>query len=223
MRFLRYLTCRRLTLLSCAAAMSMACGPAVDPPGRVLDRYFDAVQSEDYGSLYCLMAGVSEAPELGQTPEERRTAFEGWAKAYYESYELGRDEGWVDFDEQGLALVKMLSLGRGAYVTHGRLNRQGDSGAHLESQVRPAYAHIDLSHFPSGTTFYLCGEPLGRMHALLVPYDSRELSADVLESITLRWSLIRREPTEQCAGGWAVAGVAAVDDSLQTTEVTWKF
>jgi len=222
MRFPGHFNCRHLLLL-CAVAMPIACGPVVDPPGRVLDRYFAAVQSEDYGSLYCLMAGADEALELGETPEERRTAFEAWARAYYDSYELGRDEGWVDFDEQGLALVKMLTLGRGAFVTHGRTERLGESGARVESRVRPAYAHIDLSRLPLGTTFYLCGNPLGRMHALQVPYDSRELSADVLESITLSWSLIRREPSAQCAGGWAVAGVAAVVDSLQVTEVTWKF
>jgi hypothetical protein len=223
MRIPDQLSCRHLFLLLCVAWMPIGCGPVVDPPGRVLDRYFDAVQSEDFGRLYCLMAGAAEAPELGQTPEERRTTFEGWARAYYDSYEFGRDEGWVDFDEQGLALVKMLSLGRGAFVTHGRLERLGESGARLESRVRPAYAHIDLSPYPSGTTFYLCGDPLGRMHALQIPYDSRELSADVLETITLSWSLIRREPSEQCAGGWAVAGVAAVADSLETTEVMWKF
>lgn len=210
-----------LTLI--ALAISVACGAGVDPPGRTLDAYFDAVQSKDFERLYCLMAGTDQAPELGMTPDERRNHFESWAQAHYEAYEKGRDEGWVEIDEQGLALVKMLSLGRGAFVSEGAIERVGERGARLTSRVRPAYAHIDLSRFPAGTTFYLCGLPLGRVYALQIPYDSRELSADVLDSITLQWSLVRREPFGECAGGWAVAGAVAVAGSLQTTEVTWNF
>jgi hypothetical protein len=183
---------------------------------------FDAVQARDLDRLYCIMAGASEAEELGADPAERKANFESWALGFFEAYESDRDEGWVDLDEQGLSLVKLFALGKGTFAEHRVVGSEGDV-AFVESEIRFGYAHIDLSRFPPGTTFYVCGAPVGRVHPIRVPSTSREVSVDVLERVTIRWTLVRSAPSGDCAGGWTVASGSPVEGSAATSTVTWVF
>ena len=217
---------RRLRVSAGLAALVLivtACGPGARSESDTLASFFAAVQERDLDGLYCMMAGAAEAEELGATDADRRAAFESWALEHYAAYEEGRDRGRVELDEQGLTLVKLFSLGRGTFVTHGFLRAAGPDSALVESRVRFGYAHIDLSRFSPGTTFYVCGVPVGRVHPIRVPTRSREVTVDVLEGVAIEWSLLRAPATETCPGGWKVAAARPVAGSEVAVEVTWIF
>jgi len=205
------------------AFLAPGCGARSSVAGETLGRYYDAVQEQDFASLYCLMAGASEATELGAGDEERRAGFESWAREYYEAYEAGRDEGQVELDEQGLALIKLFSLGRGTFVSELRTSSAGPDALIVESRVRFGYAHIDLSRFSPGTTLYVCGAPVGRVHPVRIPAGSGEIRVDVLDTVDLEWTLVRTPATAACPAGWTVASGAPVDGTVSTVEVTWVF
>ena len=215
--------CAGLWACGLLALFLSACGPGAQQTADSLNAFFAAVQAQDLDELYCRMAGVSEAGEPGASDAEQRAAFDAWALAYYAAYEEGRDAGRVDLDEQGLVLVKLFSLGRGTYVKHGISRSLGSDAALVESRVRFGYAHIDLSPFSPGTTFYVCGLPVGRVHPIRVPAGSLEVSVDVLDSVSIEWTLLRTPETESCSGGWKVAAARAVPGSEVAAEVTWIF
>ncbi len=209
--------------LATLALLVSACGPGERGAADSLGLFFAAVQDRDLDRLYCMMAGAADAEELGATDAERRAAFESWAVSHYVEYEQGRDRGRVELDEQGLALVKLFSLGRGTFVKYGAVRSQGPAAALVESRVRFGYAHIDLSPFSPGTTFYVCGLPVGRVHPIRVPAGSREITVDVLDGVTIEWTLLRTPASETCRGGWKVAAARPVPGSEVAAEVTWIF
>jgi hypothetical protein len=205
------------------ALLAAACDHGAKTAAETLRDYYDAVQERDFDRLYCLMAGAAEAVELGAEEAERRAGFERWARAYYEAYESGRDEGWVDLDDQGLALVKLFSLGRGTYATHERKRSAGPDALVVGSRIRFVYAHVDLSPFSPGTTFYVCGAPAGRVHPIRVPAGSGEVTVDALEGIAVEWTLVRAPARGGCPEGWTVVSGEVIADSATTTEITWVF
>ena len=210
-------------LVSAALLLAAGCPPSGRSPAETITDYLQAVQQQDLDALYCLMAGAAEAEELGADPAERRAAFEAWALAHYERYLEGRDEGWVDLDEQGLVLVKLFALGQGTFFENVSSRSSGGDARVIVSDVRFAYAQVDLSGFSPGTTFYVCGAPVGEVHAIRVPPGPKEISVDVLSSVLVEWTLVRSSGNEGCPTGWAVASVAAVEGSVRETEVTWIF
>jgi len=214
---------RTILVVAAVVLLGAACGGGTGSAPGALPSFFEAVQDRDFDGLYCMMAGASSAEELGATPAERRANFESWAEAFYEAYERDRDEGWVDLDEQGLSLVKLFALGRGTFVSHRVVASPGAGAAVVESEVRFGYAHIDLSRFSPGTTLYACGAPVGRVHPIRIPAGSREITVELLERATVRWTLVETEPTAECAGGWAVAAGEPVEGTEATTTVTWMF
>jgi len=200
-----------------------ACDPPEPTASATLKEFYDAVQEQDFDRLYCLMAGAAEATELGTTDAERRAGFRSWAADHYEAYESGRDAGRVEVDEQGLVLVKLFSLGRGTFVTHENAGPAGPDAVVVEGRIRFGYAHIDLSPFSPGTTFYVCGAPVGRVHPVRVPIGAGEATVDALDGVSVLWTLVPRSPTEACPGSWAVASAEPVEGSATTTEITWVF
>ena len=129
----------------------------------------------------------------------------------------------VDLDEQGLALVKLFALGRGTFFSNRASRSTGRDVYVVESEVRFGYAHVDLSGFSPGTTFYICGKPVGRVWPIRVPAGAGEVTVDALTSVRLEWTLVRARPTAACPGGWTVAGVSPVEGSEITSEITWVF
>ncbi len=108
-------------------------------------------------------------------------------------------------------------------MQHGPLRSVGPDAALVESRVRFGYAHIDLSAFSPGTTFYVCGLPVGRVHPIRVPTGSREVTVDVLDGVTIEWTLLRTPATASCPGGWKVAAARPVPGSEVAAEVRWIF
>jgi hypothetical protein len=189
----------------------------------VLVDYMRAVQDEDLGNLYCLSTGASADAE-GERDEERlRADFEAWARAQYDLYLEGRDTGRVELNGEGIPAVKLFALGRGTFFTADPPVSPDDGVRLVETHLRLGYPAVDLSRLSPGTTFYLCGVPPGRVHPVRVPSGPQELSLEVLDSVTLEWTLVHSAPTAACAGGWTVAGVRPVETSVRPIDITWYF
>jgi hypothetical protein len=215
-----------LCLLLLAGSLPWAatgCGPRPRTAEETILAFLEAVQSQDLETLYCLMAGAAEAAELGAEETERRANFESWALAHHAAYLEERDEGWVELDEQGLKLVRLFALGRGTFFSHRSVRAAARDVRVIESDIRFGYAHIDLSGFSPGTTFYVCGTPVGRVRPIRIPSASDEVTVEVLTEVRVEWTLVKAEPTAACAGGWTVASVAPVEGSEVASEITWVF
>jgi len=206
----------------CAFTAVCACAPGPRTAQETLLAYIGAVQEEDVSALFCLSAGATRAEELGGTEEERRDNFQAWAREWYQVYRDGRDAGRVEIGEHGIVLVKLFALGRGTFYDVVAARATGPGTMEVDTQLRFGYSGIDLSRFSPGTTFYLCGSPPGVVHPVLVePY--KEVSLEVLETVTVRWTLVREEAAGGCPERWAVASAAPLDEGLGTERITWVF
>ena len=216
------------TMFSLAPAFALAwlfCGCTTPKPQAIasIGQYIAAVQALDIDALYCLSAGVASAEELGADPSERRQNFESWINAQVEVYLEGRDEGWVELDGHGPLLVKLYVLGRGTFLVFGPVRTPNAETRVIRADLRFGYAQIDLNRFSPGTTFYMNGVPPGRIHPIVVPRWSREVTVDVLESISVEWTLIRTLESEACPAGWAVASAVPIPDTEVSTELSLEF
>lgn len=214
---------KRPAAASLVVLFAASCGPGLPTARDTLDPYLAAVQERDAEALYCLLAGAAESTALGANESERREGFVEWLDAHYEAYESGRDAGFVEPDEQGIALTKTLALGRGTYFELSRPLQAGPDGLRVRMDLRMGYGAMPLSRFSPGTTFYVCGVPLGRIHAVKVPARSTEVAAEVLETVGLEWSLVWREAGEGCPARWTVAAVAPIEGSITSRDITWVF
>jgi hypothetical protein len=202
--------------------VAAACHPGEKTVQDTLLQYMNAVQEEDLGALYCLSAGAAEADELGLTEEERRAGFRTWAGEWYRAYREGRDAGRVEIGGHGVALVKLFSLGRGTFYEVVGTRRGGPGTLEVDTRLRFGYSAIDLSRFSPGTTFYLCGAPPGVVHAVTMePY--REVSLEVLDTLVVRWVLVREDSSGGCPGRWAVASAEPLEETATTEQITWVF
>jgi len=211
-----------LLLAGCLAGLS-GCAPGTLQADQTIVAFMTAIQEEDLDRLYCLSAGAAQAEELGQSEPERRANFESWARAHLEAYLDGRDAGWVEPGEHGLGLVKMFSLGRGTFYSFERVRALDSDTRRVRTRLNFGYAALDLSRLSPGTTFYLAGAPVGTIEAVRVPAGSKEIRVEVLDSVSVEWTLVRSSGSESCPPGWAVASAQPVDGSEQTTELTWVF
>jgi hypothetical protein len=209
-----------LIVLALSAAPS--CGPGERTARETLLAYTAAVQDEDLDALYCLSAGAADALELGADEASRRTGFKRWARDWYRTYEETRETGQVDFGEHGIVLVKLFALGRGTFYTVSEIRLPAPDVMEVLTRLRFGYAGLDLSRLSPGTTFYLCGTPPGRVHPIVVePY--REVSLEVLDTLVLRWTLVRQPEGSDCGERWAVASVGPVEGTETSEQVTWVF
>ena len=200
--------------LALGALFASACSSGRGDARETLTAYLAAVQAEDLARLRCLVAGAEQAGE-----EE----FADWASRRYEAYLEGRDAGRIELDDQGVALVKLFALGKGTFFDIAAVSRPAEEVLAVDTELRFAYAHLDLSGFSPGTTLYMAGAPAGRVYALRVPEGGGEMTHDLLDSVRVRWTLARAEPAGGCPGGWTVASAEPVEGSEQTLEVTWIF
>lgn len=204
-------------------ALACGCGPGTRLARETIEPFLGAVQNEDLDQLYCLMAGAAESTDLGQDESSRRAGFAAWAAAQYAAYYEGREAGWVELDQHGITSVKLLALGKGTFFDLAGAERVATDGMRVRMELRLAYAAIDLSGFSPGTTFYVCGVPLGRVHVIRKPSLPGEETVEVVDTLSLDWTLVRAPAAGGCPGGWAVASVAPVEESVTTKTVTWVF
>ena len=125
---------------------------------------------------------------------------------------------------EGLGIDVATSEGRSIGITQeGRLEDLRLGFLVVETDLRFGYGHVDLSGFSPGTTFYLSGAPVGQVRTVRVPEGSGEVVLDLLESVRVRWTLVRGGPVGGCPGGWTVASAKPVEGSEKTIEITWIF
>jgi hypothetical protein len=179
-----------------------SCGPGRATAADTINAYLQAVQTEDLDALYCLSAGAA-VDEGGQTQvEEARKAFSGWARSEFEAYFSGRDEGQLDLTSSGIVLVKAFTLGK---------------------PIRFAYGDINIAGLRPGTTFYVCGYPLGAMHSVTIPRRPGEERREVLNAIVVRWTLVRQEDADGCGERWTVNTVEPVPGTERNERLVWVF
>lgn len=184
--------------------------------------FLSAVQLEDHDALYCLLYGASEIEGGPDVVAARREAFDAWVRARYEAYITGRDAGRLDLGDDGIVLAKALALGKGTYYTLRSVRQDGDS-LDVVMDVTLAYPEINIADLPPRTTFYVCTLPVGEIRPVRIPTGTADFTLEVLDTLAVRWTLVRAEATASCPEGWAVADVTPLDETATTTEVTWEF
>lgn len=205
-------------------ATVVAPGCETEPtPQEIVTQYAEAVQQRNLNRLYCLSAGAAGAEELGQDEAQRRESFEAWADAQYMTYEDGRDLGHVELDGNAIPLVKLLALGSGTFSSLDAPRAVGTDGRVLTAQLRFGYDQIDLSRYSPGTTLYFNGSPVGKVRPLQIPQMFRRVSLDVLETVSVMWTLVQQPAVENCPAGWKIVSVEPVNGSERSTSISWEF
>lgn len=212
--------------LRCALAVILAVGAPCCDSGRgeaqrTIFSFVDAVQTENLDSLHCLLARPASLPDRTAAGAHRRD-FDDWARSRYAAYLVGRDRGGADLGADGIVLTKALALGRGAFYDVAGVRRNGDTLV-ANAEVRLGYGSIDTSVFPPGTVFYAAGRPAGRIEALEIPPRGGVVSAVVIETVEVRFTLVRAAATPECPARLTVSSVEVVPDTLLTREITWEF
>jgi len=202
-------------------ASSWGCGSGRAEAERTIFSFVTAVQTENLDALQCLLAGASEPTEDQSESEARRSVFDDWARSRYAAYLAGRDRGGVEFDDDGIVLTKAFALGKGAYYEVVRV-RQTEESLVADTEVRLAYQSIDISVLPPGTTFYACAAPPGRILALEIPR-AGTVTADVIDAVHVRFTLVRSAATPHCPERLAVAAVELLPGTVESREITWEF
>lgn len=187
----------------------------------VLPAWFAAVQSGDVDALFCLAAGAGAAEELGPDP---RAGFAAFARGELAAYLEGRDQGFVPLSGHGIRAVKLFVLGKGTFyeVVPGAAD-PGPGRLRVRTRLRFGYANVDLSSLSPGTTFYLAGDPPGRVVAIRVPRLPSRIEEEVLDTIELDWTFARQDPPPGCDARWAVETATPVEGSARTAVVVWNF
>jgi hypothetical protein len=90
-------------------------------------------------------------------------------------------------------------------------------------QVTFAYGDINISGLKPDTTFYVCGAPVGTVHAIRIPRLPRTEEREVLDSVVLRWTLVREPAAEGCPDRWTVNRVDPVPGTETTERLLWSF
>jgi hypothetical protein len=212
-----------IALATAVALAAGGCGSGVRDAREVIEPFMAAVQAGDAEALFCLMTGAADSEELGGDEAGRSQAFAAWVQAQTELYEYGRDEGRVELNQHGIVAVKLFALGRGTYYDLSRVQAPESDLLRVRMDVRFGYAAVDLSGFSPGTTFYVCGVPPGRVHAIRKPRRGGEETAEVLDRLSLEWTLVHGDGGGSCPAGWTVASVTALEETATTKRITWVF
>ncbi len=205
---------RILAATTAAAAMLAACGPGSRDVEQAIRDYCAAVQDQDLERLTCLSTGAAA------TDQDR---FHAWVASQYAGYFDGRDQGAVDLESGGIAMVKAFSIGRGTYYTVEHVRPLGDESVEAILNLTFGYGSIDLSGLLPGTTFYVAGTPPGRIHGIEVPRGSDQVEREVLASIRLVWTLVHQPEVGSCGSAWTVHTVEVAEGSARTTRLEWLF
>ena len=123
-------------------------------------------------------------------------------------YESTRKGGLISFSPDGVEVIKLAALGRGAYFKVGRIRREG-SRLQFRTTVKPDYVAINYAEFPPGAILYLMGEPLGKVISLK-PGTTHGPPRSVLKSIDLHWIWTRNTLGR---AEWCLESVAPVPTS----------
>src|SRR5207249_10419662 len=101
------------------------------------------------------------------------------------AYESMRTQGTVTFSNDGIEVIKLGAIGRGAYY---RVRESAESGGVLrfETLVKPDYLSINFTEFPPNAVLYILGDPLGTV-TRVKPGKTHGAERSILESVDLQW------------------------------------
>ena len=185
-------------LLSGLAAVLLAgCGVRVTQEEKLVFHYSEGIQSQNQ-STYDEYYLACHPSEVEKNLEARLAA-----------YEALRRKGSVVFSADGIEMIKLGALGRGAYFGVRDAVQSGDA-LRFKTVLRPDYLSINFSEFPPGAVVYVLAEPLGSVLALRTgtkPGPERR----ILESVDLQWEWTKKPNGASVA--WCLSSVIPLTET----------
>ncbi len=178
-------------------ASSRCSGVRVSPEEQLVYNYAEGIQSlhqPTYDDFF-----LACHPEWEQTDLVARMA----------RYESARRGGSVEFSSDGVEMVKLAALGRGAYFKVERVVKEAGR-LQFRTLVKPDYIAINNLVFPEGAVVYLLGEPLGSVLSIKPGGKSPGPEHSVLWSVDLHWIWV---PNSLAKSDWCLYSVAPVPGS----------
>lgn len=209
---------RKWWMLALAVAATSGCFRWYGPQ-KTIDMYILAIQGREFPDCFRLMA-----PELRDAVAELRgeqyTTFEGFSRSMellYETFELDRKKGRLHFSPDGVALIRALGLGKGAFyqVDVSRSRWRGTQAALLVQVVLP-YNLMDRPDLARpGKVYWRLRRPFGEVYPLLfgLPYSGNR---EELHSIQIRFDLtVCRDVPDPSPSGWCVLSVTPLPETAE--------
>jgi hypothetical protein len=185
------------------------CGVRVAPEERLVFQYSEGIQSLHEGTYKSFfLACHPDSPYRDITA--RMTA-----------YEDARKKGTIDFSPDGIELIRLGALGRGAYFRVHEVEKRDDH-LRFKTLLQPDYLSINFTEFPPNAVLYIMGEPLGsviRLKPGKIPGPQRS----ILQSVDLMWDwkkLPHAPPEDWCLQSLAPLPGSAEFKKLQFREET---
>lgn len=199
------------------ALFSLGCSPW-EMPQRTVDQYILAVQNRDLQAAFRLTemefrkmiagnrVGDSLLDRYGESMEDLHRRFE-----------KDRKEGQLVFTPEGIALIRGLGLGRGAFYRHDySRSAKGSVHAVMVLNVVLPYNLLDQSNDKgAGTVFWRLGPPFGRIYPIFSGL-SHVGEREELHSIQLRVDLVSCPSGEEHSPtGWCIQSFQPLPETAE--------
>ena len=188
-------------------------------PEKTIDEYIDAIRGRKFRECFRLMA-----PELREVVASLRgepfATFEEYSRSMEflnESFELDLKKGKLHFSPEGVALIRVLGLGKGAfYQVDISQSRSRGGRATLQVQVVLPYNLLDRpDQARPGKVFWRLRRPFGEVYPLLygLPYTGKR---EELHSVRIRFDLTAcKDIPEPSPTGWCVLSVTPMPETAE--------
>ena len=160
-------------LVGAAMLLSQGCGVHVPKESKLVVRYSEGIwnlHQPTYQDLY-----------LACHPAEPVKLLEDRVKAYEEVRKSGR----VTFSPDGIEIIRLGSLGNGAYFQVHESMTSEDT-LRFRTILEPGYLSINFTETPPNAVLYIFGEPLGAV-VKLKPGRTAGPERTVLQEVDLEW------------------------------------
>jgi hypothetical protein len=185
-----------LQAFSAWAIFLSACGVQVNEEERLVYRYSEGIQSlhEATYDTYYLTCHPTEG--------EKRLA------SRLREYEDMRRRGALDFSVDGIELIKITALGRGAFF---KVHDRSVTDGHLRfgTLLKPEYGSINYTDFPRGAVVYVLGEPFGSVLSLPMG-DGAGPKRRVMAAVETEWLWEKRGASPP---GWCLVSITPLPGS----------
>jgi len=198
-------------LVGAAMLLSQGCGVHVPKESKLVVRYSEGIwnlHQPTYQDLY-----------LACHPAEPVKLLEDRVKAYEEVRKSGR----VTFSPDGIEIIRLGSLGNGAYFQVHESMTSEDT-LRFRTILEPGYLSINFTETPPNAVLYIMGEPLGTV-VKLKPGKTPGPERTVLQSVDLEWiwtRLPKGSPVEWCLQSVLPLPESATFKKLQFREAPTK-
>jgi len=186
------------------------------------DEYIIGVQYEDVRGLVKRIGPFRAA--LDEGPQEEwssiREHYESAITAAFATYEDAKTSGRFPVQDDGIALLQALAVGKGVYYAFEDI-QLADDGASATALmvVNLDYSSHQFDSLPLNTKVFLVGEPLGTVQVVTVGILPAE-PLQVLESVVLEWRLTWYPAMDVYPEGWCVDSIRPLAE--RTRFVPWE-